>query len=254
MANNSKEVQKKADQKRAGKRGRNFNFIVYPGDAVSNWKQKLDDTGLKWIEGPVHDRDTWTVEDEQENPEHKAGELKKVHNHNMLMSDGIKSLDQITNLLKGIFGETETGSIKGCLLPVLAADRSASVRYMAHMDNPTKAQYDVADIIGHNGVDPNEIIKFSMSETLEKMVAMEQFIEDNHITSPHVFAQRIRDEHRDWYQIYVTKNTYYFNAILKSHAEAKKEAKALQEALEEGRAYMDEKTGEIKYKKGGRKV
>jgi len=253
VPSSNKEKQREYDKKRAGKRGRNFNFIVYPDDAVSDWVQKLDDTHMKWIEGPLHDRDTWTIEDEQENPEHKAGEVKKAHKHNMLICDGIKSLEQVTNILKSIFGESETGSIKGCLFPALAADRSASVRYMAHMDNPTKAQYDVADIIGHNGVDPNEIIKFSMSETLEKMVAMEQFIEDNHITSPHVFAQRIRDEHRDWYQIYVTKNTYYFNAILKSHAEAKKEAQALQEALEEGRAYMDEETGEIKYKKCGHK-
>lgn len=254
MATNSKEKQKEYDKKRAGKRGRNFNFLVYPDDAVSDWVERLDETHLRWIEGPLHDRDVWSDTDEAENPEHKKGEFKKAHKHCMLMCDGIKSIEQATNILRGVFGvNEETGTMTGCAFPELTADRSATVRYMAHMDNPTKAQYDISDIIGHNGADPTDIIKFNMSEVLQKMVEMEHFIEDNQISCPHVFAQRIRDEHRDWYQIYVTKNTYYFNAILKSHAEAKKEAQALQEALEEGRAYLDEETGEIKYKKGGRK-
>lgn len=34
--------------------------------------------------GILHDKDTWTEEDEQKNPDHKAGELKKPHYHLIL--------------------------------------------------------------------------------------------------------------------------------------------------------------------------
>lgn len=250
--NKQKEAQKKYDEKRAGTRSRNWNVIVYPDDLPENWADKIDETHIRWIEGPYHDRDTWTAEEEAENPEHKAGEVKKLHKHCLLMFENNVNQKRVTELLKGIFGESETGSIPGVLSPIICPDRSGAVRYMAHLDSPSKAQYDVSDIVGHNGADPQEIIKFSMSETLHKMIEMEQFIEKADITSLCDFAPMIREDHIDWYQILTTKNTYYFNCFIHSRYEKKKAAQDIQRAIDEGKAYIDEE-GVIRFKKKGDK-
>lgn len=240
MAKNSSDKQKEYDARRAGTRGRNFNFIVYPDDLPDNWMELLDESRIRWIEGPLHDKDVFTAEDEQKNPEHKAGELKKAHKHCMAMFESVKNVNQVTEFFKGVFGESDTGSIVGCLTPVLTADRSGSVRYMAHLDNPSKAQYDISDIVGHNGADPQEIIRFSLTETLAKMIEMEKFIEDNQILYLSSFAARIRESHPDWYQILVTKNTYYFSCFIRSRCDQYKEKHEKEKALDTGNAYIDD--------------
>ncbi len=245
-----KEASKRYEEKRAGTRSRNWSFIVYPDDLPENWTELIDDTHIRWIEGPQHDRDAWTVEDEEKNPEHKAGEVKKIHKHCLAMFENNINQKRVVDFFKGLFGESETGSINGVLTPIMTADRSGTVRYMAHLDSPSKAQYDVSEIVGHNGADPQEIIKFSMSETLHKMIEMEKFIEQYDVTSLCDFAPMIREEHIDWYQILTTKNTYYFNCFIHSRYEKKKAAQDLQKAIDEGTAFIDE-NGVIRYKKRG---
>lgn len=43
--------------------------------ALETIKAQFNHVGIK------HDKDCWTPDDEVENPEHKAGVLKKVHYH-----------------------------------------------------------------------------------------------------------------------------------------------------------------------------
>ena len=38
-------------------RYRNWSWIVYPESAPENWRSLLDETGEKWIESPLHDKD-----------------------------------------------------------------------------------------------------------------------------------------------------------------------------------------------------
>lgn len=255
MANNTKDKQKEYDLKRAGTRGRNFNFIVYPDDLPENWVELLDNTRIRWIEGPLHDKDVFTAEDEAKNEEHKAGQTKKIHKHCLAMFESVKTVKQVVEFFKGIFGESETGSIIGIPTPELTADRSGSVRYMAHLDHPSKAQYDVADIIGHNGADPQEIIRFSLSEQLNKMREMESYIDMHNICYLTDFTSQIRDDRPDWYQIVATKNTYYFTALIRSRREKNNDiskktdiSKMLSDAIDSGRIYIDEETGELKVK------
>ncbi|KAA9252434.1 Rep family protein, partial [Streptococcus anginosus] len=44
------------NQKQDG-RVRNWSWIVYPDSAPENWRSILDETGEKWIESPLHDKD-----------------------------------------------------------------------------------------------------------------------------------------------------------------------------------------------------
>ena len=205
MAKNSKEKQREYDEKRAGQRTRNWTAIFYPEDLPDDWKGLLDGSLVKWVESPLHDKDV-----------NADGTPKKPHHHVLLMFDTVKAVKQVETLLKGIYGASESDSIVGVAKPQVVSDKCALVRYMAHMDNPDKAQYDVADIVGHNGADPAEILRYSATETLAMMVAMEEFIEQNGITELADFSAAIRYEKPEWYTILATKQTRYFDAFIRS--------------------------------------
>ena len=250
MPSSNKEKQKEYDENRRGKRSRNFNVICYPEDLPKNWTQLLDDTHIRWVEGPLHDRDVFTAEDEQENSEHKAGMPKKKHKHNLLMFESLKTISGVKDFLGDVFGLSDAGSVIGVLTPQICGDRSGSIRYMAHLDNPTKAQYRFEDIIGHNGADPLDIVRFNATETLHKMIAIEEYIETNDIREMSDLTRQIRYTHLDWYQIVTVRNTVYFNAFVRSFRHKREKLDALQQALADGRAHVDEETGEIVFNKG----
>lgn len=205
MAKNSKEKQKKYDSQRAGLRTRNWAAIFYPEDLPDDWKEQIDGLHFKWVEGPLHDKDT-----------NADGTQKKPHHHALLMFEGVKTEEQVSELLKGIFGASESGSVVGVAKPQRVSDRCAVVRYMAHLDNPDKAQYDVAEIVGHNGADPAEILRYSATETREMIVAMEEYIEAHWITELADFSAAIRYDHPEWHTLLTTKMTVYFNAFIRS--------------------------------------
>lgn len=209
MAKNRSKAQREAEQrydaKRAGQRSRNWAVIFYPEDLPDDWQGMLDELHIRWVEGPLHEQDT-----------NADGSPKKPHVHTLLIFENVKTSEQVSELLKEAFGESETGSIIGVAAPQKATDRSAVVRYMAHMDNPEKAQYDPADIVGHNGADPAEILRYSATEKREMVVAMEEFIEQNNITELADFSAAIRYDRPEWHVILSTQMTVYFNAFIRS--------------------------------------
>ena len=200
-----KERDQRYDAKRAGQRTRNWTLIFYPEDLPEDWKAQVDGLFVKWIEGPLHDRDLLP-----------DGTPKKAHHHTLFMFENVKTEEQVSDLFKDLFGESETGSVIGVAAPQKVTDRCAIVRYMAHMDNPDKVQYDVNDIVGHNGADPAEILRYSATETREMIVAMEEFIEEHGITEVSDFSAAIRYDHPEWHTILATKMTMYFNAFISS--------------------------------------
>ena len=205
MAKERDGYDKKYDQKRAGQRTRNWTVVFYPEDLPENWQGLVDELHFRWIEGPLHDKDV-----------NADGKPKKPHHHTLFMFDTVKSEDQVCDMLKEVFGKSETGSIIGIAAPQKVADRCAIVRYMAHMDNPEKVQYDIADIVGHNGADPSEVLRQSATEKREMIIAMEEFIEQHEITELADFSRLIRYDKPEWHTILTTQMTMYFSSFIRS--------------------------------------
>lgn len=233
--------QQKADAKRSGKRTRNWTFIVYPEDVPQDWRELLDEARFRWVEGPVHDKDV-----------NADGLPKKTHVHCLAMFDAIKRQEQVVDILQSVFGASESGSIIGVATPQQVADRGALVRYMAHLDNPEKAQYDVADIVGHNGADPAELLHYSATEMRLMIVAMEEYIDEHNITELADFAAAIRYDNPEWHTILATKMTIYFNAYLRSRQRkvaAQAEWRSVQTQQQENKSkrvfQVDPETGEL---------
>lgn len=205
MAKNSKEKQREYDKKRAGQRTRNWLAVFYPEDLPDNWQEIIDELQFKWIESPLHNNDF-----------NADGKPKKIHKHTLLMFESIKTQEQVKGILINLFGKSDEGSIVGVALPIPAVDRSGAVRYMAHLDNPLKAQYDVNEIIGHNGADVAEILRYSATETREMIVAMEEYIEEHSIIELSAFSKAIRYDYPEWHTILATKMTIYFTNFIRS--------------------------------------
>lgn len=211
MSKSRKDYDYKYESKRAGTRTRNWTLILYPDDLPEDWRNMIDELHFKWVESPLHNQDF-----------NADGTPKKEHHHILVMFDNVKTLEQVQNMFAELFGTSETGTIIGVATPQQVSDRCALVRYMAHMDNPSKAQYDVADIIGHNGADIAELLKYSATETREMIVAMERYIRDNNIVELSAFSFAIQDTHPDWHLYLTTKNTHYFDAFIRSFRNSKR--------------------------------
>ena len=72
-------------------RARAWTFLVYPDSAPNNWREYLDQACIPWVESPLHDPDASRV-----NPE----EQRKKHWHIELLFEGLKSKDQVKEIIK----------------------------------------------------------------------------------------------------------------------------------------------------------
>lgn len=136
-------------------RCRNWTIVLYPESAPDNWRDFLDEEHIEWVESPLHDKDI-----------NANGEYKKAHYHILLLFGGVKSYEQVVEFIKPL----------NCPIPNRCHNAKALVRYMAHLDNPDKAQYNVSDIKSHGGVDIAELLRPSSSERYSIIKEMLEFV------------------------------------------------------------------------------
>jgi hypothetical protein len=180
MATNSKEVQRKADEKRRGERTRNWSVIVYPESAPENWRDILDQEHIKWVESPLHDSDI-----------NSTGEQKKPHWHIVLMFDSNKTYEQV----KSITDKLNT------VVPQKCNSVEGSVRYMIHIDNPEKFQYNRDDIVVHGNVDISKYFEMSLSQKYALIDEMSQFIINYDVVEFMDLKAYAMQERPDWNEV-----------------------------------------------------
>lgn len=175
-------------------RTRNFATVVYPESAPVDWQQILAEQFIPAFISPLHDKD--------ENP---GGEKKKEHYHVILMFDGVKTTDQakeIFNLIGGV-GCEAVKSIRGY------------ARYLCHLDNPEKVQYDLEQVRCLCGADYVSVC----SLVIDKYKAIEEimdYIDQAGIYSYQELMQYCRRERRDWFRVLCDNGTYVIMEYLKS--------------------------------------
>lgn len=153
-------------------RTRNWTFIHYPcptvdlefADALEVEEQILIDSLIdRGIPCALqrHDKDTT-----------EKGKPKPLHWHIVVSYSSVKSLEQVREDFEGV-------AANGFVEPV--RDMRAAIRYLAHMDNPEKAQYDTPKTL--NGLDISKHITTSdkQKEALKAMKELIRFVNDNAI-------------------------------------------------------------------------
>ena len=189
-------------KKTSSDRVRHWTFVAYPDSVPLNWRDVLDGEYIQWVESPLHDRDT-----------NADGELKKPHWHILVMFDGKKSFEQVKELTDKL----------NATIPQKCASAKGLVRYMAHLDNPEKAQYERSSIIGHGGVDIAEYLKLTSSTRYQLIGEMMDYVVDNDITELEDLAYYARSERfDDWFPLLCDNSAYIMGEFIKSHRNRKK--------------------------------
>lgn len=184
-----------SQEKLNDKRTRNWTFVVYPESAPENWREILDDEHIEWVESPLHDKDL-----------NSDGTVKKPHWHIVLLFGGKKSYEQVKKIADKVNAPS----------PKYVQSIRAFVRYLAHLDNPKKAQYDKNLIIGH-GVDVSEYLQTAMSVDA-LIMDIEKFICKNQITEYSALcdcARNLQNEYPDWHKC-ISTHTIHFRAYVSS--------------------------------------
>lgn len=177
-------------------RTRNWTIVVYPESAPSDWRERLDELHIEWVESPLHDIDC-----------NADGEVKKPHWHVLLMFGGVKSYDQVLELTKDFNSP----------IPQRCHNAKAMVRYMAHLDNPEKAQYSISDIKAHGGVDISELLRPSSSERYSIISDMIEYIKSDNVIEFQDLMDYARLHHfDDWFPLLCDNSAFVVSQYIKS--------------------------------------
>lgn len=194
-------------------------FVLYPESAPSDWKERLQLTGLPIAISPLHNKDV--------NP---TGEPKKEHYHCILCYSGPTTYNAVKTL---------TDSLNQPIPQPLEAVRGY-YRYLTHKDNPEKAQYDEGDIIHLNGFNILDYITLTSAEVATHMREIIQFIRDEHIIEYCDLLYHYM-EIEDWEKLDVaTNHTIALNACITSQRH-----KSIEEMADIRKIKIDPETGEV---------
>ena len=174
-------------------RTRNWAFVLYPESAPEDWREKLGDLHIQLLVSPLH---------KDLNPDDSE---KKPHHHILLLFDGVKSYDQVEKITESL----------NCPHPQTINSLRGYARYLCHLDNPEKVQYSPDDVISYCGADYREICSL-VSDKYKALEEMQDFCDEQGITSYKRLMQYARRERKDWYRVLCDSGTLVMMNYLKS--------------------------------------
>lgn len=193
-------------------RTRNWTFIVYPESAPQNWRDIIDEEHIEWVESPLHDLDI--------NPD---GSTKKPHIHILVLYSGNKSFEQIKELTDRL----------NAPIPQKCANAKGLVRYMAHLDNPEKFQYDKNRIVGHGGIDVNDFFKATNTDRHVLIQQMIRYIKANKITEFTDLMDYASENEYDWFAVLCDNSAMVINMYIQSNRHQLKQATTKKQIISE---------------------
>lgn len=184
-----------AKEKKSSSRARNFACMVYPESAPENWIDILSDLKIPAYISPLHENDI--------DPQNQK---KKAHYHVMVMFEGMKSDDQVKEIFEKIngVGFERVNSIRGY------------ARYLCHLDNPEKAQYNIEDVLSLAGSDYLSVISLP-SDKYNAIGEMMDHCTRNQIISYAQLLMYCREYRFDWFKILCDSGTFVMKEFLKSY-------------------------------------
>ena len=212
---------KTAGQKRLADRKRVFATVVYPESAPEDWKERLNQVHVAALVSPLHDKDV--------NPD---GEFKKAHYHVMLIFESPKDFESqvkpIFDSIGGVGRET-VNSMRGY------------ARYLCHLDNPEKFQYNTADVLQLSGADYAEIIRLPTDDS-KMLIELFGYIRTNQIYSLAELIDLCAVNNRDWFNMITMSRAYIVDKYIKS---LMWEQDAMYVRRDDRQVKVDPETGEV---------
>lgn len=210
-----KERQRERDAARESLRDRWITIICFEEILDDQLIPRLSSLGVPFCISPLHDKDI-----------NADGSPKKPHRHVLFHYSNEKYLSTLYDELRVIFGngrllEFETGQIMFDEEGVIGIPRpqklfgtpAGLIRYMKHLDNPDKYQYN-EDPEGYCGFDVYSYL-YSSGDELDQIRRITELIDEYDVSYPHqlvgvLFALDLRDLQ----YLYFQRRTYMINSII----------------------------------------
>ena len=175
-------------------RTRTWALIFYPESAPENWREIIAAQHCPAFVSPLHDQDV--------NPD---GEPKKPHWHLLLMYTGKKAKSTVQALADELNAP--------CPQPV--ADKRGYARYLCHIDNPEKHQYQTGDVLAFGGADFTEYV-LGAADTDTALGEMMDWCVSQGCYSFYRLSLYARQNRPDWFRVITSSRTVFLTAWLKS--------------------------------------
>lgn len=169
--------------------------ILYKDSAPSDWQDRIANLHMMALVSPLHDSDVQA-----------DGSPKKPHYHVMLIFDGPVAVDRAAKLLQDIGCIDYTQSIHSV---------TSYSRYLCHLDDHDKYQYDTKDVKAYGGADYELMCQRSLDKDTA-IAEMEDYIDTHHVYSFRRFAQYCRTNQPTWHRHLTTDCGWYVKEYIKS--------------------------------------
>lgn len=176
-------------------RSKNFCLVLYPEDETHREALVKLATNYDYV-SIVHDKDIYESGEQE-------GKLKKPHWHVVLR---FKNAVWNSSIAK------ELGITMNYLEP--CRDLRNSLLYLIHYNNPEKAQYDIADVVGPLGKELPRLINVEDKSESEIMLEIRGFIQSNQYLSIDSLLVWACEQ---GYYSYVRRSSYFLKGLLEEH-------------------------------------
>lgn len=223
-----KEAQRKYDEKRKGTRHRGWVWVAYPESVADGWREMLVNEGVPMFISPLHDRDV-----------NADGTPKKPHMHGLMLWENPSTYESAKAIADAIGAVMPPKNpMPGAPKPYAATVRGAA-RYLCHLDNPDKVQYDPEDVMCINCTlaDYYEVISSAGDDDLI-LDEITDYIDENEVVSFAAFVRYCKQERPDWKRLAYHKYAAFITRYIKSIEWEKRPDREDVEAIKE-RAYRE---------------
>ena len=185
----------KTEKKQVAKT-RGYACVIYTDSAPHNWREILVETHIPALISPYHDRDL-----------NADGAPKKPHYHVMIIFDGPRTHEQAEKIL------TQIGAANGEVKSLNSITGYA--RYLCHLDNPDKVQYDQSEVIALAGAEYDAYINRS-EDRQQALREIQEFIDKYAIYSFAALQRYARLNNKVWFRHLNDTCTYSVKEYLKT--------------------------------------
>lgn len=202
-----REAQRRYEAKRKGTRHRGWVWVQYPESVEEKWREKLVNEGVPVFVSPTHDRDA-----------NADGTKKKDHNHAVILWDNPNTYENARAIADAIGAVMPPKNPKPGMPKPYAANVRSALRYLCHLDNPEKAQYDPEKVTCINATlaDYYELISSAGDDDLI-LDEITDFIDEHSVVSFAAFIRYCKQERPEWkrlaYHKYAALITRYIKSV-----------------------------------------
>lgn len=180
--------------------------VFYPDSVNSNYLDILKSMHVPFAISPLHDHDLTA-----------SGEPKEPHYHLIIdysETKTKKSRDQFTDIMQQI----GTVRISPIDYEFFCVNRRLCYRYLCHLDDANKTQYDPNDVVFYGFSDSYNDVIYSERDLKTSVIPnMIFFIVQNHVTLYCDFALYCSQEEPEWNEA-LFRHTRYITEFIKSYA------------------------------------